>query len=102
METLGLDLADVDLGEGWLLVRRAKLGNQRVVFLHQTTIEALRRYLSLRAQRWPQSTTSVLFISARSARLGAGTVHDNFPALVMAAGLQRRGPRRPRPHDLRH
>ena len=29
-----------------------------------------------------------LFISVRGARLGAGTVHDNFPALVRAARLQ--------------
>jgi integrase len=43
-----------------------------------------------------------LFISMRGARLGASTVHDNFSALVTAAGLQRRGARRPRPHDLRH
>jgi integrase/recombinase XerD len=56
----------------------------------------------VRAQQWPQPTMPALFISVRGARLGAGTVHDNFPALVRAAGLQAVGPRRPRPHDLRH
>jgi integrase/recombinase XerD len=101
-EALGLDLADVDLADGRLLVRRAKLGNQRVVFLHPTTIDVLRSYLSVRAQQWPLPTMPALFISVRGARLGAGTVHDNFPALVRAAGLQALGPRRPRPHDLRH
>lgn len=101
-EALGLDLADVDLTDGRLLVRRAKLGNQRVVFLHQTTINVLRSYLSVREQRWPQPSVSALFISVRGARLGAGTVHDNFPVLVRAAGLPLVGPRRPRPHDLRH
>jgi len=101
-EALGLDLADVGLADGRLLVRRAKLGNQREVFLHPSTIDALRRYLSVREQHWPQPTTPALFISVRGARLGAGTVHDNFSALVIAAGLPLTGVRRPRPHDLRH
>jgi integrase len=101
-EALGLELTDIDLADGRLLVRRAKLANQRVVFLHPTTIDALRSYLSLRGQHRPQPATSALFVSVRGARLGAGTVHDNFRALVAAAGLQGHGPRRPRPHDLRH
>jgi integrase/recombinase XerD len=43
------------------------------------------------------------FVSARGARLGPGTVHDNFRTLATDVGLERRGARRwPRPHDLRH
>ena len=102
-ETLGLDRPDVDLAAGVLLVRQAKLGKTRETPIHHTTVEALGRYAAIRDQRWPQPATPSFFISARGQRLGAATVHDNFPILVHRAGLQARGQRcRPRPHDLRH
>ncbi len=102
-EALGLDRADVDLTGGVLLVRRAKLAKPRELPLHDSTLEALRRYGRLRDQRWPKPATPSLFVSPRGLRLCSSTFHDTFRTLVRHAVLEGRGQRcRPRPHDLRH
>jgi integrase len=102
-EALGLDRVDVDLTQGVLFVGRAKFDIPREVPLHETTTAALARYCQVRDQHWPQPGTAGFFVSARGARLGAATVHDNFRVLASRAGLEGHGPRRwPRPHDLRH
>jgi integrase/recombinase XerD len=102
-EALGLDRPDADLAGGVLVVGRAKYGNPREVPLHETTVMALRRYAQFRDRQWPQPQTASFFVAARGGRLGAGTVADNFRALITRAGLEGQGARRwPRPHDLRH
>jgi integrase len=102
-EALRLDRPDIDLDQGLLLVGRGKLDQPRQLPLHQSTIAALRRYCTLRDRWWPHPATASFFVSARGARLGAHTVHDNFRALVTHIGLEGHGARRwPRPHDLRH
>lgn len=102
-EALGLDRPDVELAGAVLVVRRAKLGKVREVPLHETTVEALRRYCRVRDRRWPSPATPSFFVAHRGDRLGAATVHDNFAELVRRASLEGRGERcRPRPHDLRH
>lgn len=101
-EALGLDCDDVDLDDGWLLVRHAKGGRSRQVALHESTVRALTRYARDRHRCWPEPGSTAFFLSVHGARLGAATVHDNFRALVQAAGLAPAEGRWPRPHDLRH
>jgi integrase/recombinase XerD len=102
-EALDLDRSDIDLDRGLLVIGRGKLEQPRRLPLHDTTIAALRRYVDVRDRRWPQPSTPSFFVSARGARLGSGTVHENFRALATDVGLEGRGTRRwPRPHDLRH
>jgi len=102
-ETLGLDRTDVDLEAGYLLVRRAKLGNIRQIPIHETVVEPLRQFCRIRDRQFAEPSTPSFFVSAGGKRLSAGTVHGNFRALVHTAGLEGRGQRfRPRPHDLRH
>jgi integrase/recombinase XerD len=102
-EALGIDRSDVDLAGRLLVVARTKFDNPRQVPIHETTAAALRRYCQIRDQRWPRPTTPSFFVSARGARLGEATVHDNFRVLATRAGLEGHGSRRwPRPHDLRH
>lgn len=102
-EALALDRSDVDLEHRLLVIGRGKLEQPRQLPLHDTTVDALRRYVHARDERWPRPPTPSFFISARGARLGAQTVHDNFRALITRVGLEGKGARRwPRPHDLRH
>jgi integrase len=101
-EALGLDRGDVDLDDGVLRVR-GKLGKEREVPLHASTVAALRGYVELRDGYWPRASTDALFLSRLGVRLTVAATHDVFPQVIRAAGLEGRGHRaRPRPHDLRH
>ncbi len=102
-EAIALDRNDVDLAEGSLVVRLAKFGKTREVWLHDSTINALRAYARTRDQHWPVATTPRFFVSARGIALESNSVHYTFRQLVNAAHLEGHGARcRPRPHDLRH
>jgi integrase len=102
-EAIRLDRTDVDLDEGSIIVRRAKFGKTREVWLHDSTIDALRAYARTRDQRWLVAATPRCFLSARGMALKDSIVHYTFRHLVRAADLEGRGARcQPRPHDLRH
>lgn len=49
-EVLGLDLSDVDLETGILVVRRTKFDKDRLVPVHATTLDVLRAYAAMRDQ----------------------------------------------------
>ena len=53
-EAVSLERSDVDLAAGLLTVRRAKGNKSRLVPLHVSTQEALRRYASVRDQVYPR------------------------------------------------
>lgn len=107
-EALALRNSDVDLKEGMLTVRRTKFGKSRQVPMHQSTVEALRRY------RWqrdmaegPPVEDGPFFVSTRGQRrglsLGDRQVHRVFRALSQQLGWANRGAHHaPRIHDLRH
>jgi integrase len=102
-EATALDRTDVDLVEGVVMVRRGKFGKSRDVWLHDSTVAALRAYAGGRDRRWPAALTLRFFVSARGTPLKSSIVHYTFGRLVRRAALDGRGPRcRPRPHDLRH
>ena len=101
-EALGLDRGDVDFVGGVLAVHRAKLSKPREVPLHETTVDALRRFARIRDRHWPKHPTS-FFVSAGGGRLDTSAVHYAFAKVVDRAALPQRGDRcRPRLHDLRH
>ncbi|MHB1431379.1 MAG: tyrosine-type recombinase/integrase [Streptosporangiaceae bacterium] len=102
-EAIRLDRADADLAGGVLTVRESKFGKSRLVPLHPTTVDALRRYLRLRDQLRPQPSSPAVFISPAGTRLLYCNVHSTFQQLARHAGLQPRSAScRPRIHDLRH
>jgi integrase/recombinase XerD len=101
-EALSLDRDDVDIDDGVLRVR-GKQGKQREVPLHDSTVEALARYADVRDHYWTRPGTAAFFLSRLGVRLSVAAVHNTFPELIRAAGLEGGGHRaRPRPHDLRH
>jgi integrase/recombinase XerD len=102
-ETLRLDLDDLDVDRGVLIVRDSKFNRSREVPLHQSALAALRRYGQVRDEHHPVPRSPSLFVSRTGGRLSYRTVNWHFDRLVRAAGLQPRSTRcRPRLHDLRH
>jgi integrase/recombinase XerD len=104
-EAIGLDRDDVDLDDGWLLIRRAKNDHHRVVPLHQSTVGALAAYACLRDQLCPQPATDSFLVTSTGRRPHPSTVGGVFGELRDATGLsEQRSPsgRLPRMHDMRH
>jgi integrase len=100
-EPIALDRDDVDLTPGILTVRGTKFGKSRIVPVHASTREALRRYRAARDRICPRAQS--FFVSERGTRLTVQTVWWTFVRLSRQIGL--RGPadrHGPRLHDLRH
>jgi integrase/recombinase XerD len=99
-EAVALDVDDICLDPGLLTVT-GKYGRQRLVPLHPTTIEALRRYLQVRATR--AAASGALLLGARGGRLNLCFARALFRSLVDDCALPARpGCTAPRLHDLRH
>ena len=99
-EALGLDLGDV-LDDG-LLVRHAKRRGRRLLPLHPTTEEVLRRHLAVRQRM--RARCDAVFLAVDGERLSYGTVRNVFQRMIARGGLAGAAPggRNPRIHDLRH
>jgi integrase len=107
-EALALRNADVDLGHGMLLIRKAKFGKSRQVPMHPSTIEALRRYRrALDMAGESADPKAAFFIGTRGRRHGLPLsnrqVHRVFAGLRDQLAWRNRGNHHaPRIHDLRH
>lgn len=101
-EIVRLDRADVHLETGVLTLRRSKFAKDRLVPVHPSTLEALRRYASVRDARYSQSGSAAFFLTLRGERFARGTLEGDFCQLTRRAGLRRALARGPRFHDLRH
>lgn len=102
-EAIALDRTDIDSSTGRLLVRYGKFGKTRELWLHPTTLAALKRYQRLRDRSAPKTGTAAFFVSVAGTRLLYCNVHHTFHRLVTQAGLTTRSSScRPRIHDLRH
>jgi len=102
-ETLDLKLDDVDLEQGVLTIRAAKLGRWRLVPIHASTVAVLADYLRRREQFLGRTASRLVFISNRGTRLDIGRVHRAFYTLSRQTGLRAHGARNgPWLHDFRH
>ncbi len=102
-ECLALDCEDVDLINGIIHVRDAKFGKSRLVPLHPSTRNALKRYAALRHQIFPQRKDNSFFVSELGTGLSLSQVQHTFCKLVRRVGLRSpAGQRGPRIHDFRH
>jgi integrase/recombinase XerD len=100
-ETINLQRGDIDLIEGVITVREAKLGRSRLVPLHQTTANALAHYAASRDRLCPQPRSQAFFVSSVGTTLIPQAVLQAFHRLAVRTGL-RTETKRPRVHDLRH
>lgn len=106
-EALALDVADVDLHNGILAVRRTKFGKSRFVPVEDSTRTALADYTKRRDELCPRPRTDAFLISERGTRLPSSTARYTFARLSRAIGLRaptdgRRNGRGPRLQDMRH
>ena len=102
-EVIGLDRGDADLDDGVLTVRQAKHGKSRLIPLHPTTAQALRKYQQARDELCPRQKTAAMLISPAGTRLLYRNVQATWQLLAASAGLRPRSAEcRPRIHDLRH
>lgn len=102
-EALELQRSDVDLTHGLMTIRQTKFRKSRLVPLHTSTTQALRRYACLRDRKVSVPESDSFFLSARGARLDPRTVEYTFAQLRKRLGWMARGSYRfPRIQDLRH
>lgn len=100
-EGLALGRDDVNLTEGRLIVKRAKLGKTRALPLHPSTLDALRAYAERRDATFGMRRRSeAFFLSRRGTALSYQRVTVTFRHLRRQLGW--RGEPMPRVHDLRH
>jgi integrase len=103
-ELVRLDKTDVDLETGVLTVRRTKFGKSRLVPVHPTTMEVLRRYTSLRDLHFRASELecAALFLNGRGRRFVINTLQGIFRKAAGRAGLRSERGKGPNFHSLRH
>ena len=102
-EALALNLENVDLNDGVLLIHKTKFGKSRLIPIHASTKRALREYARRREQIRPKLKHSAFFVSSRGGRLSQDMARYTFVRLSCQIGL--RGPSDrsgPCLHDFRH
>ena len=102
-EALALKRQDVDLQQGVLTIRGAKLGKSRLIPLHPSTREVLAQYAKLRDAVICHQVVDNFLVSVRGEVLLASNVRNTFYKLSCQTGLREPGVRNgPRLHDFRH
>jgi integrase len=101
-EIVQLDRQDVDLRPGVLSVRGSKFNKDRLVPVHTSTLDVLRRYTEVRDAHFGEVESSAFFLTLRANRYALTTVQQDFWNLGRAAGLREAKGKGPRFHDLRH
>jgi integrase/recombinase XerD len=103
-EALALTLADFDSRRAVVHIRKTKFHKARYVPVTRSTAEAIRRYLTARAERGcPTLPSSPLFVSEKGSPLPYGTARVAFRKIARMAQIRGvKGGRAPRVHDLRH
>ncbi len=102
-EVIALDDPDVDFADGVITIRRTKFRKSRLVTVHASTVEALRRYVRLRDKACRRRATEAFFVGEAGRRLSQDIIEWTFAKLSRQTGLRRLTDRRgPRLHDLRH
>jgi integrase len=101
-EVVGLDVPDVDLDQGVLMVRRSKFDKDRLVPVHVTTLDVLRGYAAIRGDIRHPADEVAFFLSTRGRRFMRANVEDIFRALVARLDLHPPAGAAPTFYSLRH
>jgi integrase/recombinase XerD len=100
-EAIALQRDDVDLGAGVIKIREGKFDRTRLVPLHPTVTETLRRYAAERDHLVRGLRSSAFFLSSTGTSLDRSRVSKTFRMITLTLGL-RTPTVHPRIHDLRH
>jgi integrase/recombinase XerD len=100
-EAIALGCEDVDLDAGLITIRKAKGDRERLVPLHPTATEALRRYACERDRLCPTPRSRTFFLSSAGTPVHANGLRQTFREITTRIGV-RTNEVHPRIHDLRH
>jgi integrase len=104
-EAIRLTVVDVHLESvpSFLYIRETKFHKSRLVPLHPSTADQLRRYMDMRTQLRYDAFSDVLFVSEQGQTLSHKTLGQWFSNLCGRLGIEPvNGGRRPSLHALRH
>ena len=102
-EALKLHRDDVDFARGVLIIRDTKFRKSRLVPIHETTREALRRYADRRDRYLLTLKAKTFFLSGDGSAIPYPTVSGTFYKLRQQLRWEGKdGKRTPRIQDLRH
>ena len=99
-EAIGLDINDIDLVDGQVLIRHGKNSKERFVFLKPSSCRAIAAYLATPTR--PRPASPALFLSLAGTRLLYCNVSEGFIRMIRACDLTHQPGAHPRLHDLRH
>jgi Site-specific recombinase XerD len=94
-ELINLNWNDINLGNKYLIVRKSKNKNQRIIPIHDKVLELLDKYLS---ERLPLKNNA-LFIGRTDQRIHHNSLKNLFDRYIKIAGLAGKGYTT---HTLRH
>ncbi|MBT3194425.1 MAG: tyrosine-type recombinase/integrase [Verrucomicrobia bacterium] len=102
-EALVLLREDVDLQNGVLTIRETKAKKSRLVPMHSSTVEALRRYACFRDQHCVIRESDAFFLNEGGRGMTYTQIRLRFAHLRRKLNwVDRSSAQRPRIHDLRH
>lgn len=100
-EALNLKISDVNLKDGTLSIRQAKLDKDRIVPMAESLIERCKKYLIEAHKAYPQNP--YFFPSPYGGRYADKCIYDYFRRFLWSAGISHGGRGHgPRVHDFRH
>lgn len=100
-EAIALEREDVDLDAGLITIRKAKHDRARLVPLHPTAGDALRRYASERDRLCPTPRSRAFFLSSAGTAVHGNCLRSTFREITTRIGVRTQEVH-PRIHDLRH
>ncbi|MCA1700221.1 MAG: tyrosine-type recombinase/integrase, partial [Actinobacteria bacterium] len=100
-EAIALGREDIDLDAGLITIRKAKHDRARLVPLHPTATEALRRYASERDRLCPTPRSRAFFLSSAGTAVHGNGLRSTFTEITTRIGVRTEAVH-PRIHDLRH
>ena len=100
-EAIALQREDVDLQAGLITIRKAKHDRERLVPLHPTATEALRRYASERDRLCLAPRSRAFFLSSAGTAVHKSGLGTTFREITTRIGVRTEAVH-PRIHDLRH
>ena len=86
-EAIALGREDVDLDAGVITIRKPKGDHARLVPLHPTATEALRRYASVRDRLCPRPRSRAFFLSSAGTPVLAEGLRKAFREIITGIGL---------------
>ena len=104
-ETVSLTVDDIDIKEGYAVIRESKFNKTRIVPFNSQVQDMLKSFFKWRASQHPYSRNgTALFLDRAGQPIRLDTVRGSFQRIRAAAGIIRNDGAyyQPRLHDLRH